>query len=114
VNDNAPPPSIFEDGASGLGDPSHTALGKTGLITVLSNDKDLDPGDTLTITDTHGAQHGTVQIVDGPDADNLPGDAVFYTPFADYSGPDSFLYCVSDGHGGQDNASCEPERRSCR
>jgi hypothetical protein len=105
VNDNAPPPSIFEDGASGLGDPSHTALGKTGLITVLSNDKDLDPGDTLTITDTHGAQHGTVQIVDGPDADNLPGDAVFYTPFADYSGPDSFLYCVSDGHGGQDNAT---------
>jgi Bacterial Ig domain len=105
VDDNAPPPSIFEDGASGLGDPSHFPLGMTGLIDVLENDTDADPNDILTITDTHGAQHGTVQIVDGDDADDLPGDAVFYTPDADYSGPDSFLYCVSDGNGGQDNAT---------
>ncbi len=104
VNDVVPANSIFEDGASGFGDPSHVPLGVTGLIKVLANDTDAD-GDTLTITDTHGAQHGTVQIVDGPDADLLPGDAVFYTPNTDYSGPDSFLYCVSDGNGGQDNAT---------
>jgi hypothetical protein len=46
-----------------------------------------------------------VQIVDGADADDLAGDAVLYTPDADYSGPDSFIYCVSDGHGSQDNAT---------
>jgi Bacterial Ig domain len=105
VDDNAPPPTIFEDGASGFGDPSHVPLGVTGLIKVLANDSDADLNDILTITDTHGAQHGTVQIVDGPDADLLPGDAVFYTPNTDYSGPDSFLYCISDGNGGQDNAT---------
>jgi hypothetical protein len=105
VNDVVPPLSIFEDGASGFGEPSHLPLGKTGLIEVLANDTDLDPNDILTISDTHGAQHGTVQIVDGADLDLLPGDAVRYTPNTDYSGPDSFLYCVSDGHGGQDNAT---------
>jgi Big-like domain-containing protein len=104
VNDNVPPNSIFEDGASGFGDPSHVPLGKTGLIEVLANDTDAD-GDKLTITDLHGVQHGTLQIVDGSDADLLPGDAILYTPDTDYSGPDSFLYCVSDGHGGQDNAT---------
>ena len=104
MNDVVPPLSIFEDGAGGFGEPSHDPLGVTGLIKVLANDTDAD-GDTLTITDTHGVQHGTVQIVDGPDADFLPGDAVFYTPNTDYSGPDSFLYCVSDGNGGQDNAT---------
>src|SRR5262249_30651373 len=59
----------------------------------------------LTVTAFHDPSHGTVEIVDGADLDNLPGDAVRYTPFADYSGPDSFVYCVSDGHGGQDNAT---------
>jgi len=95
---------IFEDGASGLGDPSHVPVGQ--LFEVIKNsDTDAD-GDTLTVTGFHdGPSHGTVQIVDGADADALPGDAVLYTPDADYSGPDSFVYCVSDGHGGQDNAT---------
>jgi Bacterial Ig domain len=105
VNDDVPPLSIFEDGASGFGEPSHVALGKTGLIEVLANDSDADLNDILTITDAHGAQHGTVQIVDGADLDLLPGDAVLYTPATDYSGPDSFVYCISDGNGGQDNAT---------
>jgi Bacterial cadherin-like domain len=60
VDDNAPPPSIFEDGASGLGDPSHVPLGKTGLIEVLANDTDADH-DALTVTAFHdGPSHGTV------------------------------------------------------
>jgi hypothetical protein len=54
-----------------------------------------------------GALHGTVQIVDGDDADLLPGDAILYTPDEDYSGTDNFNYCVSDGNGGQDNASVD-------
>jgi hypothetical protein len=96
--------NIFEDGANGLGDPSHVPVGQ--LFEVIKNsDTDAD-GDTLTVTGFHdGPSHGTVQIVDGADADALPGDAVLYTPDADYSGPDSFVYCVSDGHGGQDNAT---------
>jgi Bacterial Ig domain len=105
VDDNAPPPRIFEDGAGGLDEPSHDPLGRTGLIEVLANDSDADLNDILTITEAHGAQHGMVTIVDGADADPLPGDAVLYTPDADYSGPDSFVYCISDGNGGQDNAT---------
>ena len=96
--------AIFEDGAGGLGNPSHVPVGQ--LFEVIKNsDTDAD-GDTLTVTAFHaGPSHGTVQIVDGSDADLLPGDAILYTPDADYSGPDSFVYCVSDGHGGQDNAT---------
>jgi hypothetical protein len=92
---------IFEDGQSGLDDPSMTPEGV--LFEVLANDTDAD-GDTLTVTDVFGALHGTVQIVDGADADLLPGDAVLYTPFEDYAGIDSFTYCISDNNGGTDFA----------
>src|SRR5215471_12197299 len=48
--------NIFEDGANGLGDPSHVPVGQ--LFEVIKNsDTDAD-NDTLIITDTHGAQHG--------------------------------------------------------
>jgi len=58
--------------------------------TLLANDKDVD-GDTLTVTSVSmGANpHGTV---------SLSGGVVTYTPAAGYSGADSFLYTVSDGH----------------
>jgi Bacterial Ig domain len=96
--------TIFEDGASGLGDPSHDPVGQLFEV-IKDSDTDAD-GDALTVTDFHdGPSHGTVQIVDGADDDDLPGDAVLYTPDADYSGTDSFVYCVSDGHGSQDNAT---------
>jgi hypothetical protein len=73
------------------------------VIDVLANDTDAD-GDHLVITDVEGAAHGTVSIVD---------NKVVYTPFHDYAGlntdpnsvDDSFTYCVSDGHGGQDSAT---------
>ncbi len=93
---------IFEDGQSGLGAPSHTPAGV--LLAVLDNDTDAD-GDTLTITQVFGASHGTVQIVDGDDADLLPGDAILYTPDADYAGDDSFTYGISDNNGGSDFAN---------
>lgn len=93
--------NIFEDGQSGLNDPSTVPEGV--LFEVLANDTDAD-GDTLTITEVFGALPGTLQIVDGADADLLAGDAVLYTPFEDYSGPDSFSYCISDNNGGTDFA----------
>jgi len=93
--------NIFEDGQSGLDDPSTEPEGV--LFDVLANDTDAD-GDTLTVTDVFGALHGSVQIVDGDDADLLPGDAVLYTPFEDYAGADAFTYCIFDNNGGTDFA----------
>jgi hypothetical protein len=96
--------AIFEDGAAGLTSPSKTPLGT--VFEVLDNDTDAD-GDTLTVTEVFGALHGTVTIVDGDDADLLAGDAVLYTPFLDYAGPDSFTYCISDNNGGTDFAEVD-------
>jgi hypothetical protein len=93
--------SLFEDGQSGLDDPSSVPEG--AVFQVLANDTDAD-GDTLTVTDVFGSLHGTLAIVDGDDADLLPGDAVLYTPDADYAGTDSFTYCISDNNGGTDFA----------
>ena len=58
--------------------------------TLLGNDTDPD-GDTLTIASVQDATHGSVALVDGN---------VVFTPDADYNGPASFTYTVSDGHGG--------------
>lgn len=88
--------SIFEDGAAGLNSPSKTPVGKT--FQLLANDTDADPGAVLGITHVSGAQHGTVTVASD-------GKSVTYTPDADYSGADSFEYCISDGAGGQDSAT---------
>ena len=58
--------------------------------TLLANDTDAD-GNTLSITAVQGATHGTVALV---------GGNVVFTPAANYSGPASFTYTVSDGQGG--------------
>jgi len=63
---------------------------------LLSNDTDAD-GDTLTISSVQDATNGTVSL----DAD---GNVVF-TPDADYNGPATFTYTVSDGNGGEDTAT---------
>jgi hypothetical protein len=96
--------TIFEDGQSGLASPSHNPVGT--LFQVLSNDTDAD-GNVLTITNVHNPLHGTASIVDGADADSLVGDAILYTPTADYSGADNFEYLISDNHGGTDFAKVD-------
>lgn len=93
---------LFEDGASGLGDARSTSTAVKLLV--LANDTDADAGQTLRVVEVENGAHGTVQIVDGPDADNLPGDAIAYTPDTDYSGTDAFDYRISDGQGGFDTA----------
>ncbi|MGE4230547.1 MAG: tandem-95 repeat protein, partial [Dongiaceae bacterium] len=65
------------------------------VATLLGNDTDVD-GDTLTITSVQGAVNGMVQLV---------GGNVLFTPAADYSGPASFTYTVSDGNGGTSTAT---------
>jgi hypothetical protein len=66
-------------------------------INVLANDSYLpDPPETLTITGVTQCAHGTVD-------NNIT--SVTYTPVADYSGPDSFNYTISDSNGGSDTAT---------
>jgi hypothetical protein len=62
---------------------------------LLANDTDAD-GDTLTIQSVQGALHGSVALVAG---------SVVFTPAANYSGPASFTYTVSDGNGGTSTAT---------
>lgn len=88
--------TIFEDNARGLDDPSKTP--STFKMAVLTNDTDAD-GDALTITAIRAQpEHGTISIVDG-------GKSLLYTPQTDWSGQVTVQYAVSDGHGGQDNAT---------
>ena len=58
------------------------------IIPILSNDADID-GDELAVESTTQAENGTVT--------NNGDGTVTYTPSADYCGPDSFTYIVSDG-----------------
>jgi hypothetical protein len=95
---------ILEDGVPDLECATHEPSGI--VFHPLENDTDGD-GDILTIIATRGAQHGKVEIIDGDDADDLVGDAVRYTPFADFSGSDTFEYLISDGAGGTDFASVD-------
>lgn len=56
-------------------------------ITLTGSDPD---GDPLTFTIVSGPQHGTLTGA---------GPNVVYTPAPNYSGPDSFVFQVDDGHG---------------
>ena len=63
---------------------------------LLANDSDID-GDALTVTSVQDAVNGTVSL-------DAQGNAVF-TPDANYNGPASFTYTVSDGQGGTTTAT---------
>jgi hypothetical protein len=64
------------------------------VINVTANDTDVDD-DTLTVTSAT-ASNGTA---------TPSGGNVLYTPDADYFGPDTINYTVSDGNGGTDSAT---------
>src|SRR5665213_2794585 len=67
-------------------------------INVLANDTDVDSGDTLTVSSVTDPPHGTATV-------DPFGAGVHYTPTTNYSGPDSFTYALSDGHGGTDTGT---------
>jgi Bacterial Ig domain/FG-GAP repeat len=86
VND---PPDAVNDSASTN---QYTAV----VISVLSNDTDIE-GHTLTVVGVTQGANGAVLI--------NPNGTVTYTPNANFSGGDSFTYTLSDGNGGTDTAS---------
>jgi hypothetical protein len=63
--------------------------------TLLGNDTDVDL-DILTITSVAAGTGGTVALVSGN---------VVFTPTANYSGPASFSYTISDGNGGTSSST---------
>src|SRR5262245_36284048 len=81
------------------GNDSVTATEDTPLIiapaTLRGNDSDVD-GNPLTITSVGNATHGAV---------TLSGGNVVFAPAANYNGPASFTYTVSDGQGGSTTAT---------
>ncbi|WP_316354888.1 beta strand repeat-containing protein [Devosia sp.] len=79
-------------------DTSTVAEDSSVVISVLANDTDAD-GNALTVTSVGTAAHGTVVL--------NPNGTVTYTPTANYSGPDSFTYTISDGNGGTATATAE-------
>lgn len=81
------------------------------VLTVLGNDVDPD-GDDLTITEINGTPVavGVPATLPSGAVVTLNGDGtVSYDPVADYTGPDSFDYTISDGEGGTDTATVNLE-----
>ncbi|OGN08377.1 MAG: hypothetical protein A2750_02790 [Candidatus Yanofskybacteria bacterium RIFCSPHIGHO2_01_FULL_45_42] len=84
-------PAAQDDAATADEDSSNNA------IDVLNNDSDIEP-DILTVTGVTAPVNGTAEIAE-------EGTGVSYTPNADYNGPDSFEYTISDGNGGTATAT---------
>lgn len=90
VND---PPDAIDDAATVAEDSG------ANTIDVLANDSFTpDAGETLTVSAVTQGANGSVAITGG-------GTTVSYTPNANYFGPDSFTYTISDGNGGTDTAT---------
>src|SRR5262249_48831149 len=68
-------------------------------VAVLANDSDPD-GDALAVTGITQPAHGAAAV--------NPNGTITYTPAADYHGPDSFAYAISDGRGGAASATRTP------
>ena len=64
--------------------------------TLFANDADSDDGTTFSITGVSDAQGGSVV---------LNGGNPIFTPDANFNGPASFIYQLSDGHGGTATAT---------
>ena len=83
------------DRPNAVDDSATTRQGRAVTISVLANDTDVD-GDSLTIAFVDNPHHGTAVIA---------GNAVTYTPDADFSGTDRFDYRARDASEDSDRAT---------
>lgn len=96
---------VFDAGPNSVpvaGDDSGLTISRNGTLTIsiatlLANDTDAN-GDALTINAVGNALNGTVTL-------NKQNGTIIFTPAANYSGPASFSYTLSDGRGGTDQAN---------
>ncbi|EJJ28588.1 Mo-co oxidoreductase dimerization domain containing protein [Rhizobium sp. CF142] len=96
---------VFDAGLNSApvaGDDSGLTISRNGTLTIsiaslLANDTDAN-GDAMTISAVGNALNGTVTL-------NKQNGTVIFTPNANYSGPASFSYTLSDGRGGTDQAN---------
>jgi len=72
------------------------------FITVLSDDSDVD-GDALTLSIV-SVTNGTAVVDDNGTPADPSDDRIAFTPAANFSGPATITYAVSDGAGGTDTA----------
>ena len=80
--------SAFNSPPVAQADTATTAAGTPVIISVLSNDSDVN-GDPLTVTDVNSPSNGIVVI--------NPNGTITFTPGKGFSGTDTFTYTVSDG-----------------
>jgi hypothetical protein len=85
-----------QSGPIAVNDATNTPVNTAVTVAVLDNDTDAD-GDTLTLT-------GVTNSVNGTAVTNL-GGTVLFTPDAGFVGSGTFMYSISDGHGGVDSAT---------
>ena len=78
------------DAPNAVNDTATTNEDNAVTIAVLANDTDVDEGDVLSVTSLTQPAHGTA---------TLAGNAVTYTPNADFSGTDHFTYKAQDASG---------------
>ncbi len=92
VSDTPPPPNRPPNAVD---DQATTQRDRSVTINVLANDSDPD-GDLLLLTGISDPLHGAAAIANR---------AISYTPDAGFVGVDTFTYAISDGRGGNDEAS---------
>ena len=80
-----------------------TSTGSAVTFDPRVNDRDLD-GHAITIASVEDPPHGQATI--------NAGASITYTPDPGYSGPDSFLYAIADGHDGTASARVSVSVRS--
>ncbi|MEG4828240.1 Ig-like domain-containing protein [Microcoleus sp. F8-D3] len=88
------------------GDAATVNAGSAIDINVLDDDSDPD-GDPLNLSIFRAAHNGKAAVNNNGTPDNPKDDFITYTPNANFSGEDIFLYQIDDGKGGSDVTKVE-------